>query len=135
MTDTLPPPVILILEDDANRISGFAQAYHNTPFTIFITDQVDQCIEILQKHPVQLAYLDHDLGGKVFVDSDKEPTGLHVAEWIARNPDRAPRMCFIHSLNPSGARAMSNAFRNNPKITTIIAPYPSCLIQYKISPQ
>ncbi len=136
MTDPQKPrPILVILEDDVNRIRGFAQAFHNTEYTIFITDQVNQCIEILTKHKADLAYLDHDLGGKTFVDPDKEPTGLHVAEWIAANPHRAPNTVFIHSHNPAGARSMANVLHNVSSTTTVIAPYPSCLTQYRLSPR
>lgn len=126
---------ILILEDDVERIKGFAQAFQNSPHEIFITDQVDQCIEILQKNVIDLAYLDHDLGGKVFVDPAQEPTGLHVAQWIAKNPSRAPLVCFIHSHNPSGSKSMAAALHENPNITTVVAPFPSCITQYRVSPK
>ncbi len=128
-------PVILILEDDLARISKFAEAFHNTGYTIYITDQVDQCIEILQKHKVDLAYLDHDLGGKVMVDPDKEPTGYHVAKWLEQNPQYAPRIVFVHSLNPQGSKSMATALRTVESTTTIVAPFPSCITQYRVSQQ
>lgn len=128
-------PVILILEDDLQRIAKFAETFHNTGYTIYITDQVHQCIEILEKHKVDLAYLDHDLDGKTMVDPDKEPTGYHVAKWLEQNPQRAPRIVFIHSLNPQGSKSMATALRNIQTTATIVAPFPSCITQYRVSQQ
>jgi CheY-like chemotaxis protein len=128
-------PVILILEDDVKRLEKFAETFHNTGYTIYMTDEVHQCIEILQKHKVDLAYLDHDLGGKVMVDPDKEPTGYHVAKWLEQNPDRAPRLVFVHSLNPQGSKSMATALRTIHNTTTVIAPFPSCITQYRVSQQ
>ena len=66
-------------------------------------------IEAFQKRIFDAAFLDHDLGGAVFVDSwGDEPTGYTVAKWLSQNPDRKPAQIFIHSYNPDGARNMHN---------------------------
>ena len=55
--------------------------------------------------------LDHDLGGKTFVDSD-ENSGFEVAKVIGNDPSYNDQTVFVHSWNPDGARNMCNALMN-----------------------
>lgn len=49
--------------------------------------------------------LDHDLGGKVFVDSNREDCGMEVVRWIMRNRPFIGRV-IVHSWNEPAARRM-----------------------------
>jgi CheY-like chemotaxis protein len=125
-------PNILILEDDLQRIERFVRHYKNSGLTVYVTDQVNQCIELLQNEPIDLIYLDHDLGGKVMVDPTKELTGLHVAQWMVSNPSRAPKIAFIHSHNPIGSKAMHETLIAIAEMQVFVAPFPACLTQYQV---
>lgn len=62
----------------------------------------------LVKDP-KIVFLDHDLGGKTFVDSNKEQTGVHLARWIKQNDENfRERIIIAHSMNPMGAKDMVN---------------------------
>ena len=52
-----------------------------------------------------LAFLDHDLGGRVFVPSEDPETGYAVAKYI-RDNNISINKIVIHSLNYDGARHM-----------------------------
>ncbi len=98
---------ILILDDDTDRHAQFKLNYASHELTHVLT--ADEAIEALKHNIFDVVCLDHDLGGMQMVDSwGTEPTGYLVAKWIAMNPDRKPKMIYIHSFNPDGARNMHN---------------------------
>jgi CheY-like chemotaxis protein len=54
-----------------------------------------------------LIFLDHDLGGQTYVDSDEGNTGYQFVKWLKENdPQWKERSYVVHSLNPSGADNM-----------------------------
>ena len=64
----------------------------------------------LEKHAFDLVFLDHDLGGRTFVDhtDEKEDCGMRVAEWFSIRPEKV-RACgpiIVHSLNSPAAADM-----------------------------
>ncbi len=96
---------ILILEDDPIRHKAFKRkliGHH-----VVITDDSKECIRLLAEEIWDELYLDHDLGGQVYVDSG-EGTGYEVAEWLSEHEDRLPPHIVIHSYNPTGAKNMKN---------------------------
>ena len=117
---------ILILEDDPNRIGAFARALE-TGNTVTVTDQVSEAIALLQSQRFDAVYLDHDLGGKQFVDPKDEPTGYHVAQWLVENSEYIPSVVFIHSHNAGRARQMAEMIPGS-----IYAPFPKCITDYRL---
>lgn len=96
---------ILILEDDKGRIEKFREIFKNHDLTV--TSVVSSCIQALEMNDYNCLYLDHDLDGKVFVDSFGDiPTGWRVAKWLAEHKDRQPKMIVLHSLNQKGTENM-----------------------------
>ena len=96
---------ILILEDSEERIEIFKKAFQT--LNVYVATEVDECIQQLKNTKWDFVFLDHDLGGKVFVDHNKEPTGYHVAEFLKNNPQYKPtKNIIIHSWNGSGIRNM-----------------------------
>ncbi|GAH43886.1 unnamed protein product [marine sediment metagenome] len=91
---------ILILEDDENRNALFRK--NLAPLSIEIRDDVKELKTLLLNKKWDVLFLDHDLGGEVFVDSNREDTGSEVARWLNENPERLPNMIFIHTMNPDG---------------------------------
>lgn len=103
---------ILILEDDIERVKLFRQNFTGCEF--IFTDKVPECIKYLNENKFDYLFLDHDLGGKVFVPSDgEELTGYHVAKHLEENPSCKPvKTIFIHSFNSVGAKKMKEALPN-----------------------
>jgi len=63
-----------------------------------------ECIHWLQKEKYDQVCLDHDLGGEVFVDSDREDTGMEVVRWIVANKPQIDEI-YVHTHNqPAGIR-------------------------------
>lgn len=102
---------VLILEDDANRISSFRDCFQELgkPHCIEVTKSVNEALGWVQEHPYDLIFLDHDLsdehyagepGNTTFVN----PTGYDFAKWFETNPERAHDHgnFFTHSMNPIG---------------------------------
>ena len=57
------------------------------------------------KKPWDIVFLDHDLGGQVFVPSSHPNTGYAVAKYMEENSVEAKQI-IIHSMNPAGASNM-----------------------------
>lgn len=98
---------ILILEDDPARHVAFRGRLHEP--TIVTT--VAECLLLLEAQEWDELYLDHDLGGEVYVPSGPG-TGYEVACWLEANPSRQPRRIVLHSLNPVGRARMKAALPN-----------------------
>jgi CheY-like chemotaxis protein len=91
---------VLFLDDDPVRhkamrdmLPGITHVY-----------TADEAIEALSVGDYSEVFLDHDLGGEVYVDSEEYNTGMTVAKWLAKNKQDAT--IIIHSYNPIGARNM-----------------------------
>jgi len=101
---------ILILEDDPERQIRFRRKMIG--HYVIITEFADCAIRLLQEENWDLLCLDHDLGGKVLVDSSTElNTGHAVAKWLEEHPDRQPEQIILHSLNPAGRQNMADCLR------------------------
>lgn len=100
---------ILILEDDPNRVVLFKK--HLCAYTVYYTDTVDGAVELLKEHEdFDIYFLDHDLGGEVYVDSMEKNTGFQFAKILSKRKTRSP--IIIHSMNPIGAENMAQELRN-----------------------
>jgi CheY-like chemotaxis protein len=93
---------ILILEDNKNRNIIFRRNLIGHAVTI--TDDVRELKNHLLSQEWDVLFLDHDLGGEVYVDSGREDTGCEAARWLHNNPNRVPEIIFIHSLNENGSK-------------------------------
>jgi len=104
---------ILVLEDDIERIEEFRKRFQNVKGieNVDFCYSAKVCIELLKKEKYSLIFLDHDLGDKVFVNSNEQNTGAEVARWIEQNPLESGQSVIIHSVNPSGAKYMMSAIK------------------------
>lgn len=94
---------IFILEDDPNRQKLFMRKFIG--HEVVIVDNVTDAINELKAKPFDLIFLDHDLGGEIFVNSENENTGYQLAKWIKEQDQILKNSTFIiHSLNPVGAQ-------------------------------
>ena len=96
---------ILVLEDNKERIKIFRDRMEMDGVSLMVCDEVEACITALENVDYDYLFLDHDLGGHVYVESDgDEKTGWHVAKWLSEHTDRMPENVIVHSLNESGRK-------------------------------
>ncbi len=95
---------ILVVEDMSSRIQFFRNRFkgHDLYFFDNATDSIN-ALKLMTDKPWDIAFLDHDLGGKVFVPSSDPNTGYVVAEYIRDNNIKINQI-FIHSMNPAGSQ-------------------------------
>ncbi len=114
---------ILFLDDDNQRIKSFRQKIKGAT----VVKTAAAAIMALQSQDLwNIVFLDHDLGGEVFVDSDRKDCGMEVVRWIVEN-DHNIRNVIVHSHNQSAGEAMAKALQN-AKYNTHYIPF-STLIQ------
>lgn len=94
---------VLILDDDMMRHKIFNQKLIGHVVTNVYTSK--EAIDELENEDWDIVFLDHDLGGKIYVESG-ENTGYEVAQWLNNNPSKQPKRIVIHSYNPTGAQNM-----------------------------
>lgn len=108
---------IFVLEDNAERAKWFQNRFVND--TVVIAVDVEPAIEILSKDlKFDLFFLDHDLGGRVYVDANQEKTGMDVARFLLDKDIKVP--IVIHSMNIYGAKNMKSVL---PKALMIPFPF------------
>jgi len=98
---------IFILEDDefrAKYIKEHLKAVFKD-YEIIHCDNVVDAKHILESSVFDYIFLDHDLGGKAFVDSEDANTGYQVAKFINEKKIKYDK-CVIHSLNYPGVLRM-----------------------------
>ena len=110
---------ILILEDDPYRIKKFLNAIPNA----IIVSTAATAIDLLQSiRPFRYVFLDHDLGGDVYVDEADKNTGSEVVRCLCTlNPTIIDKI-FIHSLNIAAAKNMATALRQ-AQYNVDVAPF------------
>ncbi|MGD9697465.1 cyclic-phosphate processing receiver domain-containing protein [Acinetobacter sp.] len=116
---------VLILEDDENRMEQFYKSFemyqdaHDVQFNVCHVETAADAIAELSaglqltddinsaSSMFDLVFLDHDLGGEVYVSLSDENTGSAVARWISEHTESINKAwVIVHSLNHFGARNM-----------------------------
>jgi len=71
----------------------------DNPHAIWVTTAAE-CVARLQENWDEV-HLDHDLGGKQFVDSEEPDCGMEVVRWLCKEPCEhlRPTLFFIHTHN------------------------------------
>lgn len=96
---------ILFLDDSYFRRMAFIKKFPECKLAL----TAPMAIKMLQEEPEwDLVSLDHDLGGQVFVDSNREDCGMEVVRWIVANSPKILNI-RIHSWNPPAADRMMDA--------------------------
>ncbi len=129
---------ILFLDDNPDRIIAAKESYGDD---VKIVTTVRDCLRELSFHDWDIVSLDHDLGGKEFVDPDSEFCGMEVIRYLEKTswPKRRQFPDFvIHSSNFFAAELMktrlvemfffnddlnSRLMENNPLMTIRIKPF------------
>jgi hypothetical protein len=94
---------ILFLDDDPDRALSFVK---QCPEAIWVTT-VTECLARLEERWEEV-HLDHDLGGRIFVDSESEDCGMEVIRWLCKEPRRhLHKTAFVvHTHNAAAGLVM-----------------------------
>lgn len=102
---------VLFLDDDQRRHEVVKPLLvgHNC----VMVETAQEAIEALAGDRFDLALLDHDLGGKHYVDSEDPTTGYRVAEFISiMPPNHRPSLVVVHSFNEPGGKRMVHVLKD-----------------------
>ena len=102
---------IFILEDNTWRIDKFKELFKN--HTLFICSDVQTAKQTCLNNTFEIMFLDHDLSGKIWQDSNEENTGYQFVKWMVDNGFHKNSLNYIHSMNPVGANLMLNYLKAN----------------------
>jgi DNA-binding NarL/FixJ family response regulator len=102
---------ILILEDDVYRQEKFKELFKNQEVHIFnrVIDAFKKC----QEQTFDILCLDHDLGGKIWQNSNEPDTGYTFVRLLIENNLQKNALIYVHSMNPIGANKMVNYLYDN----------------------
>jgi CheY-like chemotaxis protein len=93
---------VFILEDDPQRIKIFKIKL--SQHELFFTEEVEEGKEIFENlGPFDYIFLDHDLGGEIYVDSNEKNTGYQFAKYL-HDKDLTNTQVIVHSMNYQGAK-------------------------------
>lgn len=115
---------IFFLEDSLDRYAKFFKWIETKAEKPNITSATDaeEAIKILEESDhFDVIFLDHDLGGRIFVDSSEDNTGYQVAKFIKQKGITYNQL-IIHSQNPQGANNMKNILPDGQ-----IIPFPELM--------
>ena len=101
---------ILIVEDDDERIHWFRQEFGDFSLTIVKTAQAG--ISYVENEKFDIIFLDHDLGNRIFVDSEDLNTGYQVAKVIPKSKNSNTPV-VVHSYNPAGVQNIVSILPNS----------------------
>jgi hypothetical protein len=91
----------LFLDDNEERGVRFLSAF---PAARWVKT-AGEAIEHIKTGRYNEVFLDHDLGGEVYVDSGREDCGFEVVRWIEQNKPRIDSI-VVHSHNNVAASQM-----------------------------
>ncbi len=94
---------VFVLEDDPMRLNCFWEWFSGHELTC-CTDAADAA-HVFMGQSWDLASLDHDLGGEVYVSSDEDNTGAGFVRQCGEALARVPNV-VVHSYNQAGAMRM-----------------------------
>lgn len=101
---------VLILEDNPERMKQFKRALIGK--IIYHAKTPREAIAFLRSNQIDVAFLDHDLGGTGEPETPGEDTGWWVARWLKNHPQFMPNQVIIHSLNHAASKLMKAALPN-----------------------
>jgi CheY-like chemotaxis protein len=102
---------VLFLDDSENRIEQAIKIFTRIEYDITVVRTAEETIKELFGKSWDVVSLDHDLGGQVYVNSNREDCGMEVVRWIKNNhPD--VKKFIIHSWNIPAAREMMFTLRD-----------------------
>ena len=119
---------VFILEDDLERIKWFREELGQRNIKFDLTDNAETAKVLLEENKYDTIFLDHDLGGQVYVNSNEPNTGYQVAKMIHTTKNKDAEI-IIHSWNSVGAENMYEVLLQTDCRNTVLAKFGS----FKIS--
>lgn len=103
---------VLFLDDRSKRIHSAIKKFADCDLTIVAT--VVECLRFLSSEEFDYVFLDHDLGGREFVDPNDKDCGMEVVRYLENGwiPGKKKPDFVIHSSNSFAAYGMENRLRN-----------------------
>lgn len=101
-----------VLEDSPERTKEFKKRFDKRFWDYVMVPDVASALKPLSTIEFDILFLDHDLGGEVYVDVMNKNTGSEIARWISENGLKGDPIIIIHSLNPSGQSYMKSLLPN-----------------------
>jgi DNA-binding NarL/FixJ family response regulator len=92
---------ILFLDDDPVRTARFLEREPDAT----CVETAGECINQLHHYDWDQVFLDHDLGGEIYVESGREDCGMEVVRWLEQNHCDISRI-IVHSYNHAAAEQM-----------------------------
>lgn len=101
---------IIFLDDDHGRWRSFLA---KVP-TAHRAETAAECINMIRESPeIDWLFLDHDLGGETWVDSNREDCGMEVVRYLCDNPRIISiHHIVVHSHNVSAAQEMHDKLKD-----------------------
>lgn len=97
--------MFLFLDDNPVRTRKFKSSVPSA----MTAETAQEMIQLLEKTQDAIepryVFLDHDLGGEVFVDSNRKDCGMEVVRWIVANKPILDTI-VLHTLNHEAAKMM-----------------------------
>ena len=85
---------ILFLDDNKERTHLFARFFPNA----LTCEHAEEMNRLINENPNSIVFLDHDLDGRVYVDSSEINTGSEVVRFIVKNNPKI-KTIVIHTMN------------------------------------
>ena len=98
---------ILFLDDCQLRTRHFQSSIPSAT----LTQTAAGCIDELKNGPWDIVFLDHDLGGEIYVESERDDCGMEVVRWIVANKPKIGKI-IVHTHNTKAGNAMEEALLN-----------------------
>lgn len=101
---------IIFLDDDHGRWRSFLA---KVP-AAYRAETAAECINMIRESPeIDWLFLDHDLGGETWVDSNREDCGMEVVRYLCDNPRIISiHNIVVHSHNVSAAKEMHDKLKD-----------------------
>ena len=100
--------MIFFLDDSVDRTRVFKREVIWAKCATTAQEMID--LLVAATDPILMVFLDHDLGGEVYVDSSREDCGMEVVRWIERNQPKVGQF-VVHSYNIPAAKEMEQRLR------------------------
>jgi len=118
---------VLVLEDDFNRLRVFEKHLSKLLDTkIYYFLDARDAIDFINSNPtiiIDEMYLDHDLGGEIFVDVNEENTGSYFVKFMKEKNIKV-KYVVIHSMNPAGVNNMRDILESYNGVTNKLYTIP-----------
>lgn len=119
---------ILFLDDDNERIRQFRG---KIPGAV-VVKTAEQAIKALAKEDIwNIVFLDHDLEGETYVDSNRADCGMEVVRWIIKE-DAHIRNIIVHTQNPPAGEEMTRLLKD-ALFTTTYVPFGTLINNLEIA--